>query len=144
MSQTFLHSCSIYKALLEPAFKHVTLKTNHNQWPRHMCTIPDRHSLYLPGRFAPQLSKKIASYFLFSNTAHASSPFPLSADRCIPYSFEKIKANQPEPPRFPSGDRRAHRRVPSVTPLPRLHRRPLCSRRLGWKLLPLHHRSASI
>ena len=75
-----------------------------------------RYSLYLPGRFAPQLSKKIASYILFSKTAHASSPFPLSADRCIPYPFEKIKANQPEPPRFLSGDRRTHCRVP-LSPL---------------------------
>ena len=90
-----------------------------------------RHSLYLPGRFAPPLSKEIASHSLFSKTAHNFSPFPLSADCHVPYSFEKIKASQPELPRIASGGRRAHCRVHTGSrpfchtsaPSPRLHSR---------------------
>ena len=90
-----------------------------------------RHSAYLPWRFAPPLSKEIASHFLSSKTAHTSSPFPLSADCRVPYSFEKIKASQPELPRIASGDRRAPCRVHTGSrpfchtsaPSPRLHSR---------------------
>lgn len=93
MTQTFLHSCSIYRTLLTRLFNMPTSKlTTYNG--QRTCQPFQTLLRYFPGRFAPPLSQKIISYFLFSKTGYTSSTFPFSADHCISYSFEKIKAKQ--------------------------------------------------
>ena len=129
MTQTSLHSCSIYKALFTLRLNLLPSKrTAHSG----RCTRAPFQTLSVsPLEVRPPLSKEIASHFLSSKTAHTSSPFPLSADCRVPYSFEKIKASQPELPRIASGDRRAHCRVHTGSrpfchtsaPSPRLHSR---------------------